>query len=227
MKIVVSGTSIMMNNLSFVRIMQKRLGCEIMNLARVGCGNQYIHDSVIAEVTERPTDLVMVQWTVPNRVEFRTQYDTGLFDWEMYGGNSNEHLLQRDWMWPHTPDHTVPSPETAVSKNAMFESRFKFTPGVYANHQTMLTQIISLQSVLKSYNIPYVFIFYRKLLQLKQFTQYYDRIDWSNVHDQNLFRISKDRGWWNDDSYHPTASAYEYYADEMIKYLNTKNLIVP
>jgi hypothetical protein len=216
-----------MNNLSFVRILEEKLNCEIVNLARV-CGvNKYIHDSIVTEVTERDYDLVLVQWTAPNIVEFRTQYDTGLFDWEMYNGNKHHNLLQKDWMWSHTPDGVMPSPEAAVAKNHMFESRFKLTPGAYTNHQTMLTQILSLQSVLKSYDIPYVFIFYRKLLQLKQFKRYYDRIDWHNVHDQYLFRIAKDNDYWNHDSYHPTAAAYEYYAQEIINYLDTKNLIKP
>jgi hypothetical protein len=216
-----------MNRESYVRILEKKLNCDIVNLSRAGCGNQYIHDSVVAEVTERDYDLVLVQWTAPNIVEFRTQYTTELFDWEIYNGNKHHHLLQKDWMWNHTPDHVMPSSQEAIAKNEMFKSRFKLTPGAYANHQTMLMQILSLQSILKSYNIPYVFIFYRKLLQLKQFKRYYDRIDWHNVHDQHLFRIAKDNNHWNDETYHPTSAAYEYYAEEIINFLSTKNLIEP
>ena len=233
MKILVCGASVVMPDLSgpktqrtWIHYLQQKLNCEVVNIARSGCGNQYMHDAVIAEVTERPYDLVLVSWNIANRIEFRTQHKLPMPDLK-YMLNPHKEYMQSEWIWPHTPDDVMPSEEAAENKNELFRRRFLTIPTYEINHQIMLTQALSLQSTLKSYGIPYTFVWYRTLLRLKQFKNYYDKIDWNYVHPDSLFRQAKNKKMWDDKSLHPTDEAYRWYADEMYKFLNDRNLIKP
>ena len=234
MKILVCGTSVMMTNIlypngskSWVHYLQQRLGCEVVNIARAGCGNQYIHDAVLAEVTERDYDLVLVSWNLSDKVEFRTCHNVKLEDWEMFGGNTHEEHMQRDWIWAHTSDEVMTFPGAAAAKNDLFKNRFKLLPDYEIHHQTMLTQVISLQSALKQYNVPYMFTFYRKLFKIAKFNKYYDRLDFNNIYTNSLYRFAKNTNTWDAASKHPTNRAYAAYAELVYEFLNTKNLITP
>jgi hypothetical protein len=236
MRILVCGTSVMMygkntsketDQKSWVWYLQQKLNCEVVNLARAGCGNQYMHDAVIAAITEQDYDLVLVSWNKSGVAEFRCQHKLPLVDWDGLEGNPHPEYLQNDWVWSHTPDEVMPWEDAALDKKDLFKSHFRMNPKYPVNHQMSLTQILSLQSTLKSYGVPYAFVFYRKLLQLKQFKKYYEKIDWSNVHDKNLFSLAKHNKLWDNASYHPTNKAHEIYADMMYEFLSTKNLIKP
>jgi len=233
MKILVCGTSTTMGDSyahkpngvkSWVWYLQQRLNCEIVNLSRVGCGNTYIHDSILAEITERPYDLVLVSWTVAKRMDFRTCKEHNPIDWANLGGNPHYDLLQKDWLFPHT---TFDTQEFTQLRQNVYDNYFPIVPRPPQLHQMTLLKILSMQSVLKSYNIPYVFTFYRKLMELKKFSNYYEKIDWSNIHDENLFSLAKSKNMWDNKSYHPTNEAQQIYADMMYEFLNTKNLIKP
>jgi hypothetical protein len=233
MKILVCGTSVVMPDLSsswsprtWIHYLQTKLGCEVVNISRAGCGNQYMHDAVLAEVTERQYDLVLVSWNIADRIEFRTQYKLPMPDWKNMI-NPHQEYMQTDWIFPHTLDDTMPFEDAATNKNELFKSRFATLPKYETNHQIMLTHILSLQSTLKSYGVPYTFVFYRTLLQLKRFKSYYDKIDWNYIHPDSLFRQAKNMKMWDPKTLHPTEEAYMWYADEMYKFLNDRNLIKP
>jgi hypothetical protein len=121
----------------------------------------------------------------------------------------------------------MPSDQDAEYKNKIFKEYFYTLPKYERNHQIMLTHALSLQSTLKSYGIPYTFVWYRTLLKLKRFDSYYDKIDWNYVHPESLFRQAKNMKMWDDKTLHPTDEAYRWYADEMYKFLNDRNLIKP
>jgi hypothetical protein len=228
MKILVCGTSTAMGNTtrikSWVYYLQQKLDCEVVNLSRVGCGNTYIHDSILAEITERPYDLVLVSWTAAKRMDFRTFKEHNPIDWSNLGGNPHLHLLQKDWLFPHT---VFADEKINQLRQNVYDNYFPIIPRPDELHQMTLLKILSMQSVLKSYGVPYVFIFYRKLIQLKKFNNYYKKIDWNNVHDKNLFLLAKHNNLWDNKSYHPTNEAHKIYADLMYDFLSTKNLIKP
>lgn len=232
MKILVCGSSVVMPDLSkswtqrtWIHHLQQKLNCEVVNISRSGCGNQYMHDAVVAEITERDYDLVLVSWNIADRIEFRTKYNLRLFDWDRNGGNPHDQYMQKDWIFPHTPDNVMPSDQDAEYKNKIFKEYFYTLPKYERNHQIMLTHALSLQSTLKSYGVPYTFVWYRTLLKLKQFNSYYDKIDWNYVHPESLFRQAKNMKMWDDKTLHPTDEAYRWYADEMYTFLNDRNLI--
>jgi len=169
----------------------------------------------------------LVSWNIADRIQFRTQYNLRLFDWDRNGGNPHEQYMQKDWIFPHTPDEIMPFIDTIGYKNKIFEQYFCVMPKYETNHQIMLTNVLSLQSTLKSYGIPYTFVWYRTLLQLKQFKNYYNKIDWNYVHPRSLFRQAKNMNMWDEKTLHPTDAAYRWYADEIYKFLSDRNLIKP
>jgi len=229
MKILVCGTSTTMPDMTaggdhktWIYHLQQKLKCEIVNISRVGCGNKYIHDAVASEITERKYDLVLTSWTFAKRMDFRIFMNSRLDDWERLGGNPHVDLLQKNWVFPHTKFNNEEMNDARVR---LFKGYFPICAKPDDLHQSTLLNIISLQSILKAYNIPYVFTFYRKLLRLRKFSSYYKKIDWDNVHNYNLFNEAKNMDQWNSETLHPTDAAYRWYADEMYSWLSTKNLI--
>ena len=234
MKVLVCGSSVVMSDMTsddapktWVYYLQQKLDCKIVNIARAGCGNQYMHDAVLAEVTERHYDLVLVSWNIADRVEIRTRLDLEMDDWTLIGGNPHYEHMQRNWMWPHTTDEIINHEDCIQSKNNYFKSRLHILPGYDVTHQTMLTQVISLQSTLKQYCIPYMFTFYRKLLKLSKFDSYYNRMDFNNILEESMYRFAKNKNQWDSTTLHPNSAAHAAYADVVHEFLSTKNLIWP
>ena len=234
MRILVCGSSVVMSDMTsddapktWVYYLQQKLDCKIVNIARAGCGNQYMHDAVLAEVTERHYDLVLVSWNIADRVEVRTRLNIEMDDWTLIGGNPHSEHMQRNWMWPHTADEIIKKKDCIAAKNEYFKSRLHLLPHYDVHHQTMLTQVISLQSTLKQYCIPYMFTFYRKLLKLSKFDSYYNRIDFNNILDESMYRFAKNNNGWNTSTLHPTSAAHAAYATIVHEFLSTKNLIWP
>ena len=232
MKILVCGTSVVMSDMTsedapktWVYYLQQKLDCEVVNIARAGCGNQYMHDAVLCEMTERPYDLVLVSWNIADRTEVRTRLDLGLEDWSVIGGNPHREYMQRNWMWPHTTDIMFKHKNTIESRDQYFKARLHLLPGYDVMHQTMLTHVISLQSTLKQYNIPYMFTFYRKLLKLSKFNSYYNRIDFDNILEESMYRFAKNNNEWDSDTLHPKSAAHAAYAELVYEHLSTKTLI--
>jgi hypothetical protein len=234
MKILVCGTSVVMSDMTsedapktWVYYLQQQLDCEVVNIARFGCGNQYMHEAVLAEVTERDYDLVLVSWNIQDRVEVRTRLNLEFEDWNLIGGNPHSEYMQRGWIWPHTTEEIIEHNYNIASKHNYFKSRLHLLPGYDICHQTMLTHVISLQSTLKQYNVPYMFTFYRKLLKLSKFNRYYNRMDFNNILEDSLFRLAKNINEFDSVTTHPTSAGQKEYAKLVYQHLSTRNLIGP
>ena len=229
MKILVCGTSITLpmtwGQKTWVYYLEQRLGCEMINLSRAGCGNQYIRDSVITEVIERDYDLVIVSWSSFNTVlEVRSRIKQKIFDWEMIGGNPHNEYLQSDWIWNHVPDHAIENESDVKLKQEFFNAYLQLAQADYKTSiKTTFLNVISLQNTLKTLDIPYMFTFPRKLLRLKQHERYHAQIDWSHVDDHHLYTDARRMQHWKNN--HPTEAAYQWYANEVYEFLSTKNLI--
>jgi hypothetical protein len=231
MKVLVCGTSIALpeswGQKTWVHYLEKRLGCELVNLSRVGAGNQYIHDAVMCEVVERDYDLVIVSWSSFTSVlEVRSNIKQKIFDWDIIGGNPHEQLLQTDWIWDHVPDHAIPGENNLQLKKDFFKTYLRMGQADrIVNIRSTLLNVLSLQSTLKCLDIPYMFTFPRKVLKLKEHSRYHDMIDWSRVDGHNLYTHARNSEHWQNR--HPTEPVYRWYADQVYEYLSTKNLIVP
>lgn len=229
MKVLVCGTSIALpvswGQRTWVHYLKQRLGCEMVNLSRVGCGNQYIHDTVISEIIERDYDLVLVSWSSFNNVlEVRSRIKQKIFDWELVGGNPHSEYLQSDWIWDHVPDHAIENEIDVELKREFFNAYLNLAQ---ADHeisiQRTIINVVSLQNTLKALNIPYMFTFPRKLLRLKRHERFHAQIDWSQVDSHHLYTDARRMRHWENN--HPTEAAYQWYADCVHEFLSTKNLI--
>ena len=228
MRVLVCGTSIALpvswGQRTWVHYLKQRLGCEMVNLSRVGCGYDYIHDSIATEVIERDYDLVIVSWSSFNQVlEFKTRVGLQLYDWDIIGGNVDSDKLQNDWMWDHIPDSVFEHENELSMKKNLFPSYAALAPTMESRIQSNLLRVISLQNTLKALDIPYMFTFPRKLLRLKRHERFHAQIDWSQVDSHHLYTDARRMRHWENN--HPTEAAYQWYADRVYEFLSTKNLI--
>ena len=225
MKILVNGTSVNIGPHTWPNHLQKKLNCEIINLSRGYAGNTYIHDSTLSEISERTYDLVIINWTFFGRADFKTKYLIPPTD-EWTVSNPNYHLLQKNWLFGKQPNDLG---EIANYTDPLIKHHELVCNNKILSVSNTLTNVISLQSILKSQNIPYVFSFYFDTHQT--FTSRYPRlcqmIDWDHVHPYFLHSIAKNNNWWDDSDNdgHPTEQAHQYYADLLLDHINTKNLI--
>lgn len=204
MKILVSGPSVNLGSFAWPKFMEKTIDCGIVNLSMVGCGNQFIHDTVTLELSKRSYDLVIVTWTYFKRVDFRNKFFTPPEPFDTL--NPHYDLLPKDWMFRASDlkhEHLSPMKENLYNHHALFHNNHMLL-------QQTLLNVISLQSILKSHNIPYLFTFYKKVNKLPRFENLYNMIDWDNVLPHHLYHIAKDNNWWFNN--HPTQEAHEYYS---------------
>jgi len=230
MKILVCGASYMMGPTAWPLYLKNKLNCDLVNISRKGCGNIYIHDAVLSQICNFSYDLVIVSWTVDKKIEFRTTYNDDMPDIAEFGHGTYLGNLQKGWCFPHTKfSKDLKIADTCVNEITaeLFKTYFQVTANQELNHYNTLLKVLSLQSVLKSFEIPYVFNFYRPLLKLKKFNSCYEKIDWNNVHAQSLYHMAKKENSWYPDSRHPRPEIQEQYANMMYDFIKTKNLTKP
>lgn len=237
MNILVNGTSISRGNESWPYYLQELIGkhCNIVNLAQAGSGNTYIHESTVEEISQRSYDLVLIQWTYANRIDFRVK-DIDKFQDTTY--TSDYQSQQNDW--PGKIIHPI-NDQDYVQKNWIFgcgyineqknDSLGRVVKEYYAVTDvneyvfSKLIKIISLQNTFKIQRIPYLFVPYRPLTQLARFENLNKMIDTSNVFDTSLYKLSTDHDKSFNSTEHPLLIIHKQYAqclhDELIK----RNLI--
>jgi hypothetical protein len=216
--------------------LQKKLDCDMINLAIAGAGNTYIHETTISEISQRSYDLVLIMWCDFERTDIRIK-NPELFSSLCYTSQFqskkrlNNHVsdividadfIQQDWIfageyWQFDKNH----PNSAVNK--LFEHCNFTNPNIQLENS--LIRIISLQSVLKSLNIPYRFLFYKPLVGQHRFANLVKLIDWQHVFDVHLFSLAHNNNRWNHDNKHPTVEAYSAYADLLADHLKNQKLI--
>ena len=217
--------------------LQEQLNFDMVNLAVSGAGSTYIHESTIAEISQRSYDLVLIMWTDFDRVDQRVgipkSFSSLSYTSHVQSKKTNPELeahfaldtefIQQDWIFSgdfyqsgsNHPDENV---------NQLFgHTRFS-SPDLLMEHS--LTRIISLQGVLKSMNIPYRFMFFKHPVGLNRFANLNKLIDRQNVIDEpHLFSLAHRNNWWDKSTGHPTAEAYSMYAHMLVDYLKDQKLV--
>jgi hypothetical protein len=188
-----------------------------------GCGNTYIHDSIISAVSKESYDLVIVMWTDFKRLDFKIseQQRSAKVGDEDLTINPYRNYIERDWISPWS---TFRNPVMHQRVQNLFDQQYSFSSNnslIYSN----LIKIISLQSVLKAQGIPYVFCFYKKPVGFHRFANLYNMIDQTKVHDKHLYTLAKQNDWWDPVIAHPTGSAYQLYADLLVEFIDKENLV--
>jgi hypothetical protein len=229
MNILVNGSSFSRGEHSWPTLLQKQLGCDLVNLSVAGCGNSYIQETTISELAQRTYNRVIIMWSPFDRVDYKIT-NVNLFSGTIY--NSKYQSEQNDW--PSKVLHPV-NDQDYVEKDWIFGCGFvnqdkdtalqeafhgyyKYTDRwqqIYSN----LMRVISLQGFLKSINQPYLFTFARQFRQFDRYDHLYNLLDWDNIYEIDLQAIVRANNWFDPDGVHPGPQAHEYYAQEIIKLL--------
>ena len=228
--------------------LQEQLNCDMVNLALAGAGSTYIHESTIAEISQRSYDLVLIMWTEFDRTDHRVTYP-GRFSSLQYTSQAQSkktypeleedfvldtEFIQQDWIFsgdlylkpPDLGPSTGGAPRGPVreSLDKLFGYKDFLDPNILLENS--LIRIISLQGVLKSMNIPYKFMYFKQPVGKHRFANLNKLIDWQNVIDEpNLFSLAHENNWWDHSTGHPTAEAYSAYADLLVGHLKDQKLV--
>ena len=209
----------------------------MVNLAVAGAGNTYIHETTVSEISQRSYDLVLIMWTDFDRTDVRVA-DPKLFSSLNYTSRAQSkpdpsnflnHLtidterIQQDWIFSgEYRQSKTKQPGGNVEK--LFSHRDFSSSNIQLENS--LIRIISLQSVLKTMNIPYKFMFYKPLVGQHRYPDLVKLIDQQNViAEPYLFLLAYKNNWWNKSTTHPTIDAYSAYADVLVEYLKGQKLI--
>jgi len=199
-------------------------GVNIVNLACAGAGNDYIFNSTMAELTQHPYDFVAIMWTQPSRVDFKVSdiaqfkdspytsaYQSTRNDWAEKVGNpiNDQDYVEKDWVYGCGFLNSDP----ALLKTKLFDRVYYYQDDSQFNYLT-LVKMIAMQNTLKQMNIPYLFMYFCDYeSKLAKIEHLYNMLDQSNVYnDENIYTITKENQWYDEDKLHPGIQAHQYWA---------------
>jgi lysophospholipase L1-like esterase len=75
--------------------------------------------------------------------------------------------------------------------------------------------MIAMQNTLKQLNIPYLFTYFMDYeAQLAKISNLYNMLDQSHIYNkQNIYTITKNNNWYDDDGLHPGIQAHQHWAE--------------
>lgn len=223
MKILVNGASISRGENTWPYYLQKQLDCELVNLALAGCGNTYIYESTVAELSRRSYDLVLIMWAEFGRIDLRVDKI------EQFADSKNTSVYQSQQNdWPSKIIYPV-NDQDYVQKNWIFSlghlqgQRDSVSTVVAPLHRLQshsqlleadITKIIGLQAVIKNLQVPYLFMHWKSLKKFNRFDQLYAMVNWDNFYTNTCLElIAKENNWLAADGIHPGAEAHKFYAN--------------
>ena len=227
--ILVNGCSFSCGPVAWPYYLQQNLDCNLINLAVSAAGNRYIHDSTIRELSKRQYDYVFIMWSGLQRNDIQvdninifkeavnSRNQSGENDWEdkvVYPVNDQDYI-EKNWVFAAL--------DNPFLKSAKFCEYIKYR-GIDIEVQDSLMYMITLQSVLKQLNIPYVFSFYMNYLEtLKKHKELFALLDLNNIClDGNINDIAREINSYREDGFHPGAEANITWANNLTKFINAK-----
>jgi hypothetical protein len=199
-------------------------GVDVTNLACAGAGNTYIHDTTISELSKRSYDFVAVMWSGIARVDvkvndinrfkgsaYTSQYQSANNDWpgKKICPVNDQDYIEKDWVF----GCGFINQEDAMVKSKLFDQLYYYQ-NLRQLTYGLLINMISLQSVLKQMNVPYLFSYYNDYeSELKSWPELYAMLDNANIYSsQNIYTITKNNNWYDEDGIHPGLSAHQEWA---------------
>jgi len=231
-RVLVNGCSFSRGKIAWPYHLQEKLNFDLVNLAMTSAGNLYIHNSTITELAQRNYDLVIIMWSGIERVDCQVD-DISLFSHMPH--TSTYYSKHNDWpgknIYPINDQDYVEKDWVFVCNYSWFpelqKMKFCETNFKYQGYKQKLTQslihMISLQSILKQMNIPYVFSFYNNYHADLEQHNLYKMIDVNNIiTDNNIHDITKRNNWFEEDGLHPNTEAHSKWTDILYNHLITK-----
>lgn len=230
MVVLANGCSFSRGPNSWPYALQKIYNFNLVNLAQAGAGNSYIFESTVAEIAERNYDLVLIMWTGPNRIDYRVDthfatpytsaYQSSQNDWPEKNINpiNDQDYVQKDWVFGCgylNFDKSLKELFSPYYRNVSYSQMV----------DSFLIKVISLQSILKQKDIPYVFSFYNKYVdEIKLLNPALcDLINWDNCCiNNNIDTIMHKNQWFDTDGSHPGTQAHTAWANELKKHITQR-----
>jgi hypothetical protein len=210
-KLLVNGCSFTQWNESWP---SQLTGVDVTNLACRGAGIDYIHDSTIAELSQRRYDFVAIMWTGFWR--FDTQVSSAAIVDSFYTSNyqktycATPELINDNWMFScgHIDE------DTAIVGSKLFDRTYAMQENPQWLHRTLI-KMITLQHTLKQLTIPYLFMYFNDYEKdLTTIPHLYGMLDQANIfNDQNINTIARQNKWLDADMNHPGPLAHKYWAN--------------
>lgn len=228
-RVLVNGCSFSRGPISWPYHLQQHVEFDLTNLALSGAGNTYIHNSTISELSHRQYDFVFVMWTGLQRNDIQVD-NISVFDKCI---TSRSQSLLNDWeekdIWPVNDQDYVEKDWVFVGLDNEFIQRIKFSEYIkYRSRRNetyqSLMQMVTLQSVLKQLDIPYVFSFYNDYTdELKQYLDLYALLDQTCIcRANNISTIAQKLKSYDVDGYHPGNDANQAWASTLLEFINAK-----
>jgi hypothetical protein len=215
-----------------------RQDLNITSLAEAAAGNQYISDSIIREILEKPNyyDMIIVMWSGVTRLDFLTDVSdpnwSALFD--SYGFYRRLPGGKLGWIFSGGQMGTWFKHPVA---HKMFYEQYKVSSELTLAY-TNLIEMVKLQNFLENKKIPYKFMSYVnywnniehvspngdfgvfRYTELKSVINEIDFNQWIFKNDQRdgVYELAKELNNFEADGFHPGLVAYKQWAE----FVNTK-----
>jgi len=196
----------------------------VVNLACSGAGNDYIFNSTIAELSQRQYDFVAVMWTQLSRLDvkvddisqfaespYTSYYQSAKNDWpeKIIQSTNDQDYVEKDWVYGCGFLNSDP----ALLKTKLFDRHYFYQNDDQFNYLT-LVKMIALQNTLKQMGIPYLFTYFKDYeARLAKISNLYNLLDQLCIYNkQNIYTITKDNNWYDQDGLHPGITAHQAWA---------------
>jgi hypothetical protein len=128
--------------------------------------------------------------------------------------NADVDLLQKNWLLSRSLNNFL-NPHADFTNAVKVFDRDKFV-NVYQRKKESILKIVSLQSILKTQNIPYIFASYKPMTGFLRLPTYYNMIDWDNFYtSEYLFCLAAEKNLL-DKTRHALPSVQEQYGNLMV-----------
>lgn len=232
MKILVNGASISAEKNGWPQHLQKLLSCELTNLSVASCGYDYVHDSTVAELAQRSYDLVLIMWpAIAVRTDWKVDNVTqfGSDAWTSAYHAAGNDLIESDWIFggSHIVDESQDIPAEQRSPiSRVFADYYSVVKPPQLIRQSLL-RIITLQSVLKSLNIPYVFMNAMPTKALPRFAHLYEMIDHDSFYTQEYIMpyCTRHNLLEPGDVSHPSTAGHQAFAELLLQHLQERSRV--
>lgn len=234
-KLLVNGCSFSRGPISWPYHLDTVKQTQITNLSLSSAGNTYIHESTVAELSQRKYQGVIIMWSGPCRIDaqvshpeyfngstYTSAYQCQTNDWAekiVLPVNDSDYI---DRSWIFGLGHT--NRDQIVYSSKLFEGPYKYLGDKqFVFH--LLVKIISLQGILKNLGIPYIFTLYQPYQNLfEMHKELCDLVDWSNFFlDENIYNIAKSYNDLDNDG-HPGLISNQYWATVLDRQIRKKIL---